>query len=139
MRQDIFDEALLIGGAELDGICARGMYAAHHLTPNSTMNKSVRAAMKEAWDGEDPLAYARAAKMRPLWFDRTVDVSKWELKSAIKIGGVKDKYKRTLLAEQWQNTSMSFDQVREAVDSINKPKARTKQVKHCPNCGEVLP
>ena len=134
---DIFEEALLIGGAELEGICARGQYAMRHLTPNGTMKRGVRAAIKEAWEA-DPMPYARAAKMRPTWFDRSTDVSKFELLSAIEIGKVKDVTARVLLAQQWQATTMSFDAVREAVRGLSKPKRKEKQVKTCPKCGEVL-
>ena len=123
---DIFEEALLIGGAELEGICARGQYAMRHLTPNGTMKRGVREAIKQAWDA-DPLPYARAAKMKPLWFDRSTDVSKFELLSAIEIGKVKDVTARALLAQQWQATTMSFDDVREAVRSMSKPKVKPKQ------------
>jgi hypothetical protein len=139
MRDDIFNEAQMIGGIELEGICARGLYAARHLTPNGTMKKDVKAAMKVAWEGADPMAYARAAKMRPTWFDRTVDVGKFELMSAVDIGSVKDKFQRALLAEQWQNTTMSYSDVHEAVQSVNKPKPRTKAVKHCAVCGAEQP
>ena len=136
---DIFEEALLIGGAELEGICARGQYARRHLTPNGTMKRSVRAAIKEAWDNADPLPYARAAKMKPNWFDRSTDVSKFELLSAIEIGKVKDVTARALLAQQWQATTMSFDDVREAVRGMSKPKRKEKQKKYCAECGAEQP
>lgn len=138
MSTDIFEEAQQVRGIEVDGICAMGVYAARHLTPNGTMKKNVRAAIKEAWDA-DPMPYARAAKMRPTWFDRSTDVSKYELLSAIEIGKVKDKYARALLAEQWQATTMSYDQVREAVRGTKQPKPRAKQDKRCPHCNGVLP
>lgn len=137
MDDSIFDEAQAVRGLEVDGICAMGIFAARHLTPNGTMKKSVRVAIKQAWDA-DPMPYARAAKMRPTWFDRTTDVSKYELLAAIEIGKVKDKYARALLAEQWQATTMSYDDVRAAVQGLKQPKPREKQEKLCPHCGGVL-
>jgi carbamate kinase len=134
---DIFEEAQAIRGIEVDGICAMGRYAARHLSPKGTMKKKVRAAIREAWDC-DPLPYARAALMRPAWFIRAVDVSNFELLSAIEIGKIKDKYARALLAEQWQATTMSFTDVHQAVQGMNKPKARAKITKTCPHCGEQL-
>jgi hypothetical protein len=38
------------------------------------------------------------------------------------------------LSEDWQRLTMSFDDVLERADSVNKPKARTKAVKTCPHC-----
>jgi hypothetical protein len=138
MRDDIFEEAQMIGGIELEGICARGLYAARHLTPKGTMPKDVKAAMRVAWEGADPMAYARAAKMRPTWFDRSVDVGKFELMSAVDIGSIKNKFTRALLAEQWANSSMSYSAVHERVQSMKKPKARAKVVKTCKHCGGEL-
>jgi predicted nucleic acid-binding OB-fold protein len=54
--------------------------------------------------------------------------------SLIKIASVKNKFARALLSEDWQRLTMSFDDVRERADSVNKPKARAKVVKHCPHC-----
>jgi hypothetical protein len=136
---DIFSEAQAVRGIEVRGIQAMGKYAARHLTTGGTMKKNVRTAIKEAWDA-DPMPYARAYKMRPHWFDGDSDsIGKFELLSAIEIGKVKDKYARALLAEQWQATTMSYSAVHEAVQGMNKPKARAKITKTCPHCGEVLP
>lgn len=134
---DIFEEAQQVRGIEIEGICAMGRYAARHLTPKGTMKKQVRAAIKEAWDA-DPMPYARAAKMRPLWFSRDVDVSKFELLSLIKIAGVRNKFARALLAEEWQRLTLSFDDVRVRVEAVNERKPREKKDKVCPHCGGVL-
>jgi hypothetical protein len=136
---DIFEEAQAVRGIEVSGIQRMGKYAARHLSPKGTMKRSVRAAIKEAWEA-DPLPYARAYKMRPLWFDGDAeDIGKFQLLAAIEIGKVKDITARVLLAEQWANTTMSYTDVHAAVRDVNKPKAREKKEKHCPNCGEVLP
>jgi hypothetical protein len=136
---DIFQEAQMVRGIEVTGIQAMAKYAARHLSPGGTMKRGVRAAIKEAWDA-DPMPYARAYKMRPTWFDGDAeDIGKFELLSAIEIGKIKDKYARALLAEQWQATTMSFTDVHQAVQGMNKPKARAKITKTCPHCGEVLP
>jgi hypothetical protein len=122
-NDSIFQEAQLVRGIEVEGICAMGRYAARHLSPKGKMKQSVRTAIREAWDA-DPMPYARAAKLRPAWFIRAVDVSKFELLSVIEIGKVKDATARELLAEQMQATTMSFMDVRAAVQSVNKPKPR---------------
>jgi hypothetical protein len=130
---DIFTEAQIIRGYEEQSIKAMCLYAAAH--PTKQEQKEIRAA----WDGADPKPYARAVDMMPGWFDGSTDVSKWELLSLIKIAGVKNKFARALLSEDWQRLTMSFDDVRERADSVNKPKARAKVVKHCPHCDGVLP
>jgi hypothetical protein len=136
---DIFQEAQMVRGIEVTGIQAMAKYAARHLSPGGTMKRGVRAAIKEAWDA-DPMPYARAYKMRPTWFDGDAeDIGKFQLLAAIEIGKVKDITARVLLAEQWANTTMSYTDVHAAVRDVNKPKAREKKEKHCPNCGEVLP
>lgn len=101
------------------------------------MKKNVRAAIKEAWDGADPLHYARAANMWPDWFNGSVDVSKWEMLSAIKIAGVADKFQRLELVKEWRDKTLSYDDVRAKVDAIKKPK-RERKPRKCPHCGEEL-
>lgn len=138
MNDSIFEEAQAVRGIEVTGIQAMARYAARHLSPKGTMKRGVRTAIREAWDA-DPLPYARAYKMRPLWFDGDAEsISKWELMSAIEIGKVKDVTARVLLAEQWHNTTMSFSDVHAAVQSVNKPKRKEKKERRCPHCGEAL-
>jgi predicted RNA-binding protein with PUA-like domain len=137
-NMDIFEEAQAVRGLKVEGICAMGVYAARHLSPKGLMKKKVRDEIKTAWDGADPLAYARAAKLRPTWFARQVDVSEYQLYSVIEIGKLKDRQARELLAEQMANTTMSYFEVRDAVASMTKPKRKEKQIKHCPFCGETL-
>ena len=133
---DIFEKAQEVRGLEIDVIRLMGRFAKEHTNEQGGMKKSVRAAIKEAWDC-DPLPYARAANMFPEWWDGSVDVSKWQMLSAIKIAGIADKFQRLDLLKEWQEKTLSYDDVRARVDA-GKPKARTKQVKHCPNCGVEL-
>lgn len=129
---DIFAEAQEIRGYEEQSIKAMCLYAAAH--PSKQDRKAIRAA----WDC-DPRPYARAVDMMPGWFEPSYTVSKFELLSLIKIAGVKNKFARALLAEEWQRLTLSFDDVRAKADEVNKPKTRVKQEKRCPHCNGVLP
>jgi hypothetical protein len=130
---DIFEEAQAIRGYEEQSIKAMCLYANLH------QSKQERQEIKAAWDGADPKPYARAVDMMPGWFNGSTDASKWELLSLIKIAGVRNKFARALLAEEWRRLTMSYDDVRERADAVNKPKPREKKVKHCPHCDGVLP
>jgi hypothetical protein len=120
---DTFDQAQAIRGLEMESIKAMCLFASRHTS------KADRAAIKEAWDGVNPQAYARATKIKPTWFDGSTDVSKWELLSLIKIAGVSDKYARALLAEDWQHNTMSFEDVRARVDGLKSKRRKRLTLK----------
>ena len=128
---DIFTEAQQIRGLEIDSIRVMGLFAKSHTNEQGHMKRNVRAAIKEAWDC-DPLPYARAANMFPEWWNGSVDVSKWEMLSAIKIAGVADKFQRLELVKEWQAKTLSYDDVRAKVDE-RKPK-RERKPRKCPHC-----
>lgn len=108
------------------------LYAAAH------PSKSDRKAIKAAWDC-DPRPYARAVDMMPGWFGTDYTVSKFELLSLIKIASVRNKFARALLVEEWTRLTMSYDDIRARVDSLNSRNPKTeKKEKRCPKCGEVL-
>lgn len=132
----LFDEAQAIRGLEIDSIRVMGLFAREHTDEQGRMKAKDRRAIREAWDGADPLHYARAANMFPDWWNGSVDVSKWEMLSAIKIAGVADKFQRLELVKEWQDKTLSYDDVRVKVDE-RKPK-RERKPRKCPHCGEEL-
>lgn len=126
---DIFDQAQQVRGYNVQSIIAMCLFSEAHKT------KAERKAIKAAWEC-DPLPYARAVQMMPHWFDSSVEPSYYELQSLVAIAKVKNKYARALLAEEWQRLTLSFNDVRERVESLKKPRERKPRV--CPKCGAEL-
>lgn len=128
LPDSIFDEATEVAEWQAVPVKAMCLYAAEH--------KGDKRAMKEirkAW-GRDPKPFALAVNVKPDWFDGTT-VSVYEYLSLIAICTL-PKFARALLAAQWQDTTMSYSQVREAVDAAKERKSKaTKEPKVCKYCG----
>jgi hypothetical protein len=136
---NIFEEAQAVRGYKVMSIQAMGMFADKHTSDKGKMKKSVRDAIRTAWEC-DPLPYARAYRMAKDLFTRDGDsVSEWDLLKWVLVGKVKSKFARPLLAEQCRNQPMDYNDVLAAVESMNKPKPREKKVKHCAVCGAEQP
>lgn len=70
--------------------------------------------------------------------DHARDYSRHELMSLILIAGA-PKFERGILYEQWRDTTMSYENVRAAVDGLKKRKSKTvKEPKRCKKCGEPI-
>ena len=71
--------------------------------------------------------------------DHDRDYTRHELMSLILIAGV-PRFERGMLFEQWRDTTMSYQQVRCAVDALKKrPGKAAKEPKVCPHCGKEIP
>jgi hypothetical protein len=124
MNDDLFNEAQMVRGLEVDSMRVMGLFAKEHTNEQGRMKVKDRAAIRAAWDC-DPLPYARAANMFPEWFSGRVDVGKWEMLSLLKIASISDKFKRLDELKEWQSKTLSFDDVRARVDGL-KPKRAKK-------------
>lgn len=69
--------------------------------------------------------------------DKATVYTRHELLSLILIASL-NKFERALLYEQWRDTTMSYEQVREAVNARKQPKPRERKPKVCGKCGALL-
>lgn len=95
-----------------------------------------KAAMETAsvFFANNPKHMARAVAMFPEMFEADEARDLYLYLSAFKIASL-PVHARALLAAQWQDTTMSFGEVREAVDAYKKRKSKEeKEQKLCPHC-----
>lgn len=127
-QTDYENECAEIAGYTEQSIKAQALWCYQHRKDKAAMQTA------QVFFANNPKHMARAVAMFPEMFEADEARDLYQYLSAFKIASL-PLHARALLAAQWQDTTMSFGEVREAVEQYKKrtPKGEKEQ-KLCPHC-----